>query len=413
MDSQHDVRIDLTLADEGGRRMDSAPNGVSIGAVRLRGWQTDRIDAPAGMFDGYDAYFVKINYEVELDPQIPSMPWLEITFDFISGGEENLVSVVDALPRFGTFADTPKPYVLNQFLNFVPSADGASAHVLLPASRERVDTFGIGGQGVRWRHVSLGGSGVQPGSHAAWLVLLVPAGQADQRVEFSARYDVEIGPDAGYQPTQSPAEFKLTFSTPSDPPGVVTPSLSAGVTITDRGEEYHPSVFICYAHDTFQHKDYARQFGNLLVRNGVDAHMDQWYVTHRKDWAIWARELINRVDFVAVLASPICKMAFDGELKGTENPGIRSESLIIKEKLHAERDEWTPKVLPVVLPHELVEHVPEVLQPWTSDHYNVGRLTPDGIDDLLRAMTGAAAHVRPPLGKLPPSVFKPLSGTES
>ncbi|GAB2887635.1 hypothetical protein GCM10022245_23570 [Streptomyces mayteni] len=390
--------------------MDSGPNGVSIGSVRLRDWQIDRIDTPGDMFSGYDAHFIKINYELELEPGCPGMPWFEIAFDFVPGGEGDYVTVIDALPRSGTFANAPRPYVLNRFLNFVPGEEGASTHALLPASTDRVDMFGIGGQSVRWRHVALGEAGVLPGSYAAWVVLLVSAGQLEQHVEFSARYDLDVGPDVAYRPMPSPANFCLSLSVPPEASRVVTPSLSAAV--SERDVEYHPSLFICYAHDSPRHKEYARQFANLLVANGVDAHMDQWYVTRRKNWAIWARDLINRVDFVTVLASPVCRMAFDGELKGSDNPGIRSESALIMEKLHADRDVWTAKVLPVVLPHELVENIPDMLQRWTADHYDVRKLTLEGIDELLRAMTGVARYGRPPLGEFPPLASKPLNGTE-
>lgn len=411
MDSQNNARVDLTLIEEGGRRMDSAPNNVRIGAVCLRGWQIDHIDVPSDEFDGYDTFLIKINYDLELELGLPSLSWFDVTFGFVSDEEENLVTVIDALPRSGTFTDAPKPYVLNQFLNLVPCEDSTSAHALLPPSADRVDTFGIGGQSVRWRYVSIDETGVRSGSYAAWVTLLVPAGQAEQRVEFSARYDLPVGPDAAYRPTQTPTDFRLRLSAPSDTPGVVTPSLSASADI--RSQEYFPSVFICYAHDSLTHKDYALRFGNLLVRNGVDARMDQWDANHRKDWDFWAREHINNVDFVIVLASPICRAAFDGELTGPDNPGIRSEAATIREKLHAYRDEWTSKVLPVVLPHEFVDNVPEALQRWTADHYVIDRLTPNGIDELLRAMTGVPRYIRPPLGKLPPSIFKPLTGTES
>ncbi|MFE2040860.1 toll/interleukin-1 receptor domain-containing protein [Streptomyces sp. NPDC059477] len=411
MDSQNHVRIDLTVADEGGRRMESAPNGVSIGAVGLRNWQVDRIDAPAGMFDGYDVHFIKVNYELELELGLPWPTWFEIAFDFTSGEEEERVVVVDAIPRFGTYAETPKAYVLNQFLNFVPSADSASAHALLPATTDRVDVFGIGGSGVRWRHVSLDETGVRPGSYAAWVVLLTPTGQAEQRVGFSVRYDLPFGPGAEYRPTQSPNEFLLRLAPSTEAPGVVTPSLSASA--DESKGEYHPSVFICYAHDSPLHKESARQFGNLLVRNGIDVHMDQWDAAGRKDWAVWALRLINAVDFVVVLASPICRKVFDGQSEGSDNPGIRSESKVIKEKLHVLYDEWMAKVLPVVLPHELVDNIPEALQPWTADHYDIKQMNREGIDELLRAMTRVPRHTRPPLGELPPSVLKPLSGTES
>ncbi|MER8001861.1 SEFIR domain-containing protein [Streptomyces sp. NPDC095613] len=411
MDLQRRVHIDLTVVHEGGRRMDQAPNGVSVGSTHLRSWQVDRIDVPSNMFDGYDAHLVKINYDLEIDPDCPGMPWFEISFEFLSGETGDQAVVIDALPRFGTSPEIPKPYVLNRFLNFAPSEGDVSTQVLLPATTDRVDMFGAGGNSVRWRHVSLGGAGVRPGSYAAWVVLLTPAGQVEQRVECSARYDLSVFPDVEYRPTQVPVDFRLSLVAPREGLRSVAPSLSAAT--EDPGQEYHPSVFICYAHDSPQHKETARKFGNLLVENGVDVHMDRYQEGKRGEWGIWARELIDQVDFVIVLASPICRKAFDGELRGREHPGIRTESRLINERLHAHRDEWTAKVLPVVLPHELMDNIPEMLQPWTSDHYDVTELTPEGIDDLLRAMTGVPKYSRPPLGQLPAGVLKPLSGGES
>ncbi|MCX5233829.1 toll/interleukin-1 receptor domain-containing protein [Streptomyces prunicolor] len=410
MDPQNNVCIDLTIVGAGSKRMDQTPNDFSIGAIHLRGWQVDRIEAPADGFDGDDTYLIKINYELDLELGLPRVPWFEMAFGFSSAGGQ--ATVIDALPRSGTLTDAPKSYVLNRFLNLVPCEDGASAHAHLPAITDRIDAFGIGGPGVRWRHVSLSENGVQPGSYAAWAVLLVPSGEIELRVDFRARFDLAVGPEAEYRPTQSPTDFTLRLAAPSDAPGLATPSLAAG----DKDwsdEQSGPSAFICYAHDSLQHKESARQFGNLLVRNGVEVHLDQWDETDRKNWATWALKLINEVDFVIILASPLCRAAFDGKITGTNNPGIRSEAALILDKLHRYRDEWTPKVLPVILPHELVDNVPDNLQPGTTDHYDIRQLTPDGIQGLLRAMTGVARHTRPPLGELPPSVRKPLSGTES
>ncbi|MFF9580761.1 TIR domain-containing protein [Streptomyces achromogenes] len=408
VDAQQVVRIDLTLVDGGGRRMDSTPDDVRIGAVCLKQWQVDRIEAPLGMFAGFEAHLIKINYELTLEPNSPPMTWFEIAFEFLADGEGNSATVVDALPRFGTSAESPKSYTLNRFLNFVPCEESTSAHALVPATTDRIDMFGVGGKEVCWRHVSHSGAGVHHGSYAAWVVLLTPAGQSGQRVEFSARYDLLVGSHVQYRPTQSPTAFLLSLSDASE---AVSPSLSAYG--QDQSDAYHPSVFICYAHDSARHKRYALRFANLLTRNGIRVHLDQWDVDQRKDWAIWARKLIDKVDFVIVLASPICRKAFDGDLNGPDNPGIQSEAQLIRERLHTRRDVWTAKVLPVVLPHELVDNIPEMLQPWTADHYDIRELTREGIDELLRAMTGIPRYSRPPLGELPPDVLKPLRTSES
>ncbi len=218
-------------------------------------------------------------------------------------------------------------------------------------------------------------------SYAGWVVLLTPARQVDQRVEFSVRYALAVGPDADYRPTQKPVDFRLGLAASAENPEAIAPSLTAGS--RDGADEYRTSVFICYAHDTPAHKAQVREFAELLAAVGLDVRIDQWDENGRKDWAVWALRLINDVDFVIVLASPICRKAFDGELRGPENPGIRSESQIIKEKLHAHRDEWTAKVLPVVLPHELADNIPQMLQPWTTDHYDVQKLTREASTDCF------------------------------
>ncbi|MCG7524105.1 toll/interleukin-1 receptor domain-containing protein [Streptomyces sp. OfavH-34-F] len=396
MNAQSRVRVDLTVVHEGGRRMDSAPDGVSIGVTQLRRWQVDRIDAPMDMFDGCEAYLVKINYDLEINPDSPPMPWFEVAFDFLAAESGRQVAIVDALPRFSTSPEVARPYVLNRFLNFVPSESDASAQVLLPASTDRVDMFGAGGSSVRWRHVSLDGTGVRPGSYAAWVVLLIPAGQVEQRVEFSAQYGLAVPSGVEYRPTQRPAAFVLTLGTSGEGSAGVRPSLSAPAEDTSR--EYQLSVFICYAHESLKHKEAVREFGDLLSRHGIFVHMDQKAEGRRMDWATWALKTSGEVDFVIVIASPLCRKAFDGGLCGTGNPGIRSEARIIGERLHAKRDEWTAKVLPVVLPHEFVDNIPEMLQPWTSDHYDIRELTSEGIQGLLRAMKGASEPSRPLLG---------------
>jgi hypothetical protein len=410
VEAQNDVRIDLILIEEDARWMDSAPDGITIGGVCLRKWQTDPIDAPTGMFDGYNPFLVKINYEVLLDVGSSPLPWFEVAFDFAPDDGDKDVTVIDALPRFGAPSAVPVSYALNEFLNFVPCGADAGAHASVLASADRIDTFGIGGQEVRWRHVPLDGSGVRSGSYTAWVVLLVPSGQEKPPVNFTARYGVEPETDHSYRAALS-RDFRLSLTPPSRVPEVVTPSPSAELAVP--AHDFCPSAFICYAHETPEHKAMALRFANLLAINGVNVYMDQFDEAHRKDWGTWSHGHIKNDDFVIVLASPTCRAAFDGELKGSANLGLRSEARLISNYVHEEPETWIPKVLPVVLPHEVVENVPKLLSPWTTDHYTVEEFTVEGIDGILRAMTGVPRITRPPLGKLPPSVLRPLNNSES
>lgn len=384
MGSGNEVEVELTLIDEGGRRIDTAPADIGIGALRLRNWQVHPISTPQDMFDNMDGYLVKINYELRLEPGSPMMTWFEIGFGF--GDEESdPVMVLDALPHTTPAPQGATSYVLNQYLNLVPHGDGSLTHAHLPATTSTVDVFGIGGQEARWRHSSDSRNGVRPGSHVAWVVLMVPAGITEQRVEVSARYDLRTGGDVDYLPTQRPSVFRLRLVDLPIDCTVFEPSLSTEAARTV--VEHRPRVFISYAHEDPEHKAQAHHFGDLLLRCGIDAHMDQWEAPKRKDWHLWAIRQIKAADFVLILASPTCKAVGDGAGEPNRNRGMESETAILRELLQQDREQWGPKLLPVVLPGESVENLPLYLQPRTMDHYEVEELTEEGIEDLLRALT--------------------------
>jgi hypothetical protein len=59
--------------------------------------------------------------------------------------------------------------------------------------------------------------------------------------------------------------------------------------------------------------------------------------------------------------------------------------------LHRHRDEWTGKILPVVLPGRSPEEIPLSFLPGTADHYVVTSITDEGAASLLRVLLHHAA----------------------
>lgn len=409
MDSGDEVEVELTLIDESGRRIDTAPADIGIGALRLWNWQVHPISTPQDMFADMDGYLVKINYELRLEPGFPAMAWFEIGFDF--GDEESdPVTVLDALPHATLAQQGATSYALNQYLNLVPYGDGPLTHAHLPATTSTVDVFGIGSQEARWRHSSDSRNGVRPGSHVAWVVLMVPAGTTEQRVEVSARYDLRTGGDVDYWPTQRPGVFRLRLVDLPIGCMVFEPAVSTEAART--AVERSPRVFISYAHEDLEHKAQARHFGNLLIKCGINVHIDQWEPSQRKDWHLWAIHQIQEADFVLILASPTCKAVGDGAVEPNRNRGMQSETAILRELQQQDREQWGPKLLPVVLPGESVENLPLYLQPRTMDHYEVEELTEEGVEDLLRALTRTPRFIRPALGVPTVGAAHTLSTTE-
>lgn len=404
------AQVALVLADDGDKQFDSAPSQVPLGAIQLGGWQVTSVDPVPADFPGQDAYLVKLNYDLALEPEVPGLRWFEFGVSF-SALADGLPAVLDALPRNVVEPQGPMAFSLGRHLGFVPSPDGAGSHAQLPAIAPFVDVFGAGTAGVRWRHVSRDGHLVRPGSYTAWIVLVVPTGRDKLEAELTARYDLAPDDALGYRPANRPARFQLSLPQASAPQpghrGSVSPSAAAGpLAPTGPAGTKTPRVFISYAHDDQRHVDAVLAFGEFLLQSGIDAHMDRWDLDFRRDWYQWATEQITTADFVVVMASPMCRMVGNGEIENTQRRGLQSEMSLLRELLHADRATWLRRLLPVVLPGGTVSDIPLFLQPQTADHYLVADFTVPGAEDLLRVITGQTPYLRPAIGarvNLPPA----------
>ena len=221
------------------------------------------------------------------------------------------------------------------------------------------------------------------------------------RLDEDQRWHVEL-----LTPSGSPVLAVLTASGSATLIDMSRPESSqrldpiASTTESDRGG-YVPRVFVCYAHDSEEHKLLVRAFVEFLIVNGIDAHMDSWNQHERRDWQLWATGQIKAADFVLVIASPKCRRVGDGENEPDEHRGLRSEMNTLRELYHAQPSVWPKRILPVVLAGHSIEDIPIFLQPRTADHYVVHELTIDGAEDLLRHLTVQPAYVAPDRGGIP------------
>ncbi|MDQ7802754.1 SEFIR domain-containing protein [Amycolatopsis sp. A133] len=171
----------------------------------------------------------------------------------------------------------------------------------------------------------------------------------------------------------------------------------------------HPRVFVSYTHDSTEHCDSVREFATFLRSGqGIDVVLDQWVGEQRQDWQAWATRNILEADFVIVVASKGYRRMGDGYGPNHRNLGGQAEAATLRDLLQGNRQDWTRKLLPVVLPGHRVEEIPQFLQPRAADHYVIRSFTADGADELLRHLTRQPRHLPPPLGK--PPVLPPRSG---
>jgi len=163
-----------------------------------------------------------------------------------------------------------------------------------------------------------------------------------------------------------------------------------------------PYVFISYSNDSPEHRDQVLAFATLLrTRFAVDAHLDRWYEDTRRDWPQWAVDQLGKAAFVLAIASPSFRERADGRTGPDDGRGARFEGAIMRSKLTRDHADWTRRILPVVLPGFSVDDIPDFLMPYSASHFIVPELTPAGIADLVRTLTGQPRHPMPELGSSP------------
>jgi hypothetical protein len=184
---------------------------------------------------------------------------------------------------------------------------------------------------------------------------------------------------------------------------------------TDPAPDHRPQVFVSYAHDTEHHKRQVQQLCALLRSLGVDARLDSYDEDSRRDWYVWQVEQIEQADFVLCIASPRYRVTGDGRTEPDRNRGVQAEAAHLRDLLYLDRPNWTRKLLPVVLPGRSIDEIPLFLQPYCASRYVITEITADGVEVLLRTITGQPAHPPPDLGEIPvlPPIDTPAATTST
>jgi hypothetical protein len=129
----------------------------------------------------------------------------------------------------------------------------------------------------------------------------------------------------------------------------------------------------------------------FLAGKGLDVRYDQQGLDERRNWDRWINAQIRRADYVIVIASPAYRAAGDGTLPPGQRLGVQFEYDRLVDLLHRYREEWTPKILPVVLPGRSPEEIPLSFLPGIADHYVLADITEEGAARLLGVLLRRAA----------------------
>lgn len=173
-----------------------------------------------------------------------------------------------------------------------------------------------------------------------------------------------------------------------------------------------PRVFISYAHepDSGAHCNLVRQLWQFLRAHGIDARVDLDAAGQRQDWSLWMADQIRDADHILIVASPAYRARAQGHSGPQIGRGVQWEARLIRDALYRDQNALN-RFVPVILPGQTVEGVPDFLAPATTTVYHVREFTVAAADALLRLLTGRPSEVRPFLGPCPALPSNPANST--
>ncbi|HEY0640981.1 MAG TPA: SEFIR domain-containing protein [Pseudonocardiaceae bacterium] len=159
-------------------------------------------------------------------------------------------------------------------------------------------------------------------------------------------------------------------------------------------------VFISYAQESEAHRTVVRDLWAFLRTNGIDAIFDQVAAGERQDWALWMADQIRAADVVLCVASEQYRIRAQGQAGPRNGKGVQWEARLIRDAFHAAQDDLQ-KFVPVVVPGQSIDGVPDFLAPSTTTVYVVDDFTLAGAEKLLRFLLRKPELTELPLGHEP------------
>jgi hypothetical protein len=233
---------------------------------------------------------------------------------------------------------------------------------------------------------------------AATVVLAIAAVLAlwPQYAEYRARRRASQ-PPPGAPPPASPDTRTAAPAARAAPVAAARPAETPTPTPTPT-----PKVFISWAHrdedwddaraDAW--RDEVLGFAYLLGED-VRVELDLFALEEGRDWTRFGEQEIREADQIVVALSRGWRERYDGTNTPTVGAGARREADALRGLFDRNQDDFFARVKLVVLPSMAGDDsvVPGSLSGLTR--YVVDELSRDGIEDLVRALTGQPRYLRP------------------
>lgn len=167
-------------------------------------------------------------------------------------------------------------------------------------------------------------------------------------------------------------------------------------------------AFITWAHrhrdwstaETDEWRSKVHGLADALITHGIDAEIDLWHESSTQvDWTRWGQQQVARDGFILVALNRAWTERWQGSNAATEGAGVVAEADAMKGLFQQNQADFRKRTILVQLPGEHESRIPLDLHGVTR--CRVSSFGADGLEELLRLLTGQPRYLRPPLGSTP------------
>jgi hypothetical protein len=174
-----------------------------------------------------------------------------------------------------------------------------------------------------------------------------------------------------------------------------------------------PRVFISYAWESDDYRQWVERLATRLRENGIDARLDKWHLQEGSIPDFMNRE-VRQADKVLVLCSPAYRTKVHQTEDGERVTGSGWEAGLLSSRLFANLEGSRGKGVPILARGSWQEAAPDFLLGEIYIDLSQPEHFEEHYTQLLRRLTGQTSQA-PPLGPLPtdlqPEAVEPLHGT--
>ena len=154
-------------------------------------------------------------------------------------------------------------------------------------------------------------------------------------------------------------------------------------------------VFVSYSHESEEHAARVLAFGARLLKEGVDATVDQFTNEPAGGWPLWMEQEIAAADFVVMICTAVYRQRVEHPEQMKAGAGVFWEANLVRNAIYASKGTDT-RFIPAYFGEDGETNILTLLQ--GGSRYQIDSAA--GYEALYRRLTNQPAAVKPELGQL-------------